>query len=62
MEIKRIEHDFSICKVTDYSLVDFNREFIFTGRTDEENSLVCPTSEVPANATERDDRGFWIFH
>ena len=55
MEIKRIEHDFSICKVTDYSLVDFNREFIFTGRTDEENSLVCPTSEVPANATERDD-------
>lgn len=55
MEIKKIEHDFSVCKVKDYSLVDFNREFTFIGKTDEENSLVCPTSEVPSNATDRDD-------
>ena len=55
MEIKRIGHDFSVCKVEDYSLVDFSREFVFAGKTDEENSLVCPTCDVPANATERDD-------
>lgn len=55
MEIKKIEHDFSVCKVKDYSLVDFNREFTFIGKTDEENSLVCPTSEVPSNVTDRDD-------
>lgn len=55
MEIKKIGYDFSVCKVEDYSLVDFNSEFIFAGKTDEENSLVCPTSEVPSNATETDD-------
>ena len=55
MEIKKIEHDFSVCKVKDYSLVDLSKEFVFVGKTDEENSLVCPTSEVPSNVTDRDD-------
>lgn len=55
MEIKRIAYDFSICKVKDYSLVDLDKEFVFIAKTDEENSLVCPTRDVPSNATERDD-------
>ncbi len=55
MEIKKIDQDFSVCKVTDYSLVDLNAEFTFTGKTDEENSLVCPTSKVPSNTIERED-------
>ena len=55
MEIKKIKHDFSVCKVKDYSLVDFGGEFVFAGKTDEENSLVCPTGAVPENATERED-------
>ena len=55
MEIKKIKHDFSVCKVKDYSLVDFGGDFVFAGKTDEENSLVCPTGEVPENATERED-------
>lgn len=62
MEIKKLTENFSICKVENYSLVDFGRPFIFVGKTDEENSLVCPISEVPANATQRDDgwKGFRI--
>lgn len=55
MEIKRIDHDFSVCKVADYSLVKLNAEYSFTGKTDEEMSLVCMTEDVPANVTERDD-------
>ena len=55
MEIKKINCDFSICKVKDYSLVDFGGEFVFAGKTDEENSLVCLTGAVPENATERED-------
>ena len=55
MELKRIEHTFSVCKVKDYSLVDLDREFTFISRTDEENSLVCPTECVPYNTIERDD-------
>ena len=55
MEIKRIDYDFSVCKVEDFSMVDPAQPFYFTGRTDEENSLVCMTENVPKNATERDD-------
>ena len=55
MEIKIIKDDFSVCKVVDYSLVDFEREYCFIGKTDEENSLVCVTKDVPVNTIERDD-------
>ncbi len=55
MEIKLLDGDFSVCKVADYSLVHLECKFCFTGKTDEENSLVCGTEDVPANATERDD-------
>lgn len=55
MEIKKIAQDFSVCKVTDYSFVNLDSEYCFTGKTDEEKSLVCITSEVPANTIQRDD-------
>ena len=51
MEIKKIDHGFSVCKVADYSQVDLDKEYVFTGRTDEEKSLVCITDDVPANVT-----------
>ena len=50
-----LEQDFSVCKVKDYSQIDLNRPFVFTGSTDEEKSLVCPTAIVPQNIVERDD-------
>ena len=56
MEIKKIDGEFSICKVKDFSLVKWESEYIFIGNTDEENSLVCLTDDVPANTTEREDR------
>lgn len=55
MEIKKIIYDFSICKVTDYSLVKLDSEYSFIGKTEEEKSLVCITADVPPNTTERDD-------
>ena len=55
MKIKKLEYDFSVCKVEDYSFVNRDTEFCFTAKTDEENSLVCLTKDVPPNATERDD-------
>ena len=47
--------EFSICKVTDYTQIDLESPFVFTGSTDEEKSLVCPTELVPQNTVERDD-------
>ena len=55
MEIKKLNQDFSVCKVMDYSLVNLNAEYSFIGKTDEEKSLVCVTSVVPPNVIQRDD-------
>jgi hypothetical protein len=55
MEIKRISYDFSVCKIEDTIGVDFNSDFCFLGRTDEEISLVCITENVPVNTIVRDD-------
>ena len=62
IEIKKIHQDFSVCKVMDYSLVNLNSEYSFVGKTDEEKSLVCITSDVPPNVIQRDDgwKGFRI--
>lgn len=55
MEIERIDADFSVCKVADYSEVKLDSQYCFTGKTDEENSLVCLTKDVPGNILERED-------
>lgn len=62
LKIKTIDHSFSVCKVKDYSQIDFESEYFFIGRTDEENSLVCLTKNVPDHVIKREDgwRGFRI--
>lgn len=55
MELKKIEQEFSVCKVRDISVIDFTDEFCFIGKTDEELSLVCSMERVPVNTIERDD-------
>lgn len=62
MEIKVLEQDFTVCQVRDYTQVNWEAEFCFTGKTNEEYSLVCATGDVPANVIRRDDgwKGFRI--
>ncbi len=55
MEIKSMEQDFTMCKLKDFLSVDLSKEYYFIGKTDEENSLVCLTENVPQNVIERDD-------
>lgn len=55
MEIKKIKGDFTVCKVEDYSQVNLDAQFCFTGKTDEEKSLVCLTENTPLNTIERED-------
>lgn len=55
MKIKRIDGNFTICKVEDFSEVHFETEYCFIGKTDEEHSLVCKTEDVPKNVTEQED-------
>ncbi len=55
MELKRIEHDFSVCKVASEKDLTLGKDFYFVGKTDEEISLVCITKDVPPNTMERED-------
>lgn len=55
MQLKKIDAQFSVCKVADFSKVNLDSKYCFIGKTDEENSLVCTTNHVPSNTTERDD-------
>ena len=49
MDIKVIDKEFAVCKITDVTEVNFNDEFCFVGKTDEELSLVCSSEFVPKN-------------
>lgn len=55
MKIEKLTADLSVCKVENYSKVDLSQEYCFIGKTDEENSLVCLTENVPENVAIRDD-------
>ena len=62
MELKRIKHRLSVCKVADIENIDLTAEFCFIGKTDAELSLVCKTEDAPLKTVERDDgwKGFRI--
>lgn len=62
MELEKLEHRLTVCKVKTVADLDMSREFYLIGKTDEELSLVCKTEDVPQNISERDDgwRGFRI--
>ena len=62
MELKRIPHDLTVCKVAEIAEIDLNAGFYFIGKTDEELSLVCRTEDTPSRTIEREDgwKGFRI--
>lgn len=55
MNLKKIPHKMTVCKVSDISDIDMGADFYFIGRTDEEVSLVCKTEDTLLNTIERDD-------
>ena len=55
MKLEVLPQTFSVCKVADYGGIDLGAPFVFTGATDGEKSLVCPTAIVPASTIARSD-------
>ncbi len=53
--LEPLQVSLSVCKVEDFSSVTMDQPFCFTGRTDDEKSLVCPTELVPGHTISRDD-------
>lgn len=62
MELKKLECDLTVCKVSAIADIDMDADFYFIGKTDEEISLVCKTEDTPEKTVERDDgwKGFRI--
>lgn len=50
MELKKLDLNFTVSKISDTSEVDFTKEFVFLSKTDEEISLVCEADFTPSNA------------
>lgn len=55
MEIEILKQTFSVCKVADCSHVRLDGGLCFIGKTDTENSLVCPIEDVPENTVCKSD-------
>ena len=51
MKIKKLEYDFTVCKVKSVDNIDLAKPFYFVGKTDEEISLVCRTEDTPTDVT-----------
>jgi len=47
--------EYTVCQISNPSDICFDDEFVFVGKTDDELSLVCLTSCVPAAVLARED-------
>lgn len=55
MDLKIIHKELSICKLKDLSKVNFEDDYCFLGKTEEEISLVCDSRYVPEDFLECDN-------
>ena len=62
MLLRKLPYALTLCKVVSPAEINLYADFFFIGKTDEELSLVCITSDVPAHTTNRNDgwRGFRV--
>ena len=50
MEIEILKQKFAVCKIKDRSEINFEEDFLFVGKTDEELSVVCVEEKVYKSA------------
>ena len=62
MELKRLHYELTVCKLESLADVELGGQLFFIGKTEDELSLVCETSAVPARTIAREDgwKGFRI--
>jgi hypothetical protein len=61
MELTVLQGTFCICKVKEFSAIDFSDPYCFVARTPDEISLVCSSTHIPENTIAVDD-GWKGFH
>ncbi|MGN1045034.1 MAG: ACT domain-containing protein [Candidatus Methanomethylophilaceae archaeon] len=61
MMLQLLGQEFSICRLDSDDVGDIGSEFLFHCRTDKETSVVCPSSDVPADRVTVKDDGWRAF-
>lgn len=54
MKFQKLDTDFSVCKLSSLSPQILSQSLFFAAKTDEEFSLVCPSSKLPAEVIEEE--------
>ena len=49
-ELKKLNHEFSVCKLATVNGIDWKATFTHLSKTDDELSLICLTGKEPADA------------
>lgn len=52
MKLEVLKQEFCVCKLADFSQVNWEEPFVFPAKTDQEYSLVCEEHAVPENAAQ----------
>lgn len=60
MDLKMIRKEFAICKVKEFPKDLLQHKYVFTGRSDDENSIICETDLVPDDCITIDS-GWYCF-
>ena len=55
MELQIMPQAMTVCRVASEAELRLDGNLVFSGKTDEEYSLVCPTAVVPEDTVERED-------
>lgn len=55
MKIKKIDEDFTVCQLEEYSEINLGLPYVFVASTADELSLVCPTFMTPKKTLKRED-------
>ena len=55
LKLEKLPYDLTVCKAAEEKDLATDSRIYFSGKTDEEYSLVCETSAVPERTTARDD-------
>lgn len=55
MILEVLDDELTVCKVENFSQVDIDDSPCFIASLEDERSLVCRTSSVPGNTTDRED-------
>ena len=55
MKLRKLPYELSVCKLNSNTDFNFNLDFCFYAKTDDEISLVCKTQDVPSDAVVRGD-------